>query len=254
MAAIAVVFLTAGCEGGTTQPTAAKPRAPDSRMVAYAVCMRSHGLPGFPDPTVSANGGEQFRFSPASGANPESPAFSGAQRHCQHLLPYGTPRRPVAPEKRQQFVQYAGCMRAHGVPAFPDPRFGSATVRESKLGSVRRRQSSFSPVAGTRPSGNTRIRSAPGASESLQPSKHRTAEIDTLVSIGRSVAMIDCSRRRPAGQTSPMSPPQWACAQPSPCGRPLPRISPIRRAGVDWRHVRNAGGSRSSRRPWPRDG
>jgi hypothetical protein len=128
LAVIAAVFLTAGCGAGSMRPTPDRPRSPDSQMVAYAVCMRSHGLPSFPDPSVSANGEEQFRFSPGSGANPESPAFSGAQRHCQQLLPHGAPGGPVAPEKRQQFVQYSACMRAHGLPAFPDPRFGSGTV------------------------------------------------------------------------------------------------------------------------------
>jgi hypothetical protein len=50
-------------------------------MLAFAHCMRSHGLPGFPDPTF--NGSRVgIRFGPGSGINPDSPAFKSAQTAC----------------------------------------------------------------------------------------------------------------------------------------------------------------------------
>jgi subtilase family serine protease len=49
--------------------------------VAYAQCMRAHGLPGFPIPNPS----EHFRISGQPGGNPNSPA-ARANDACEHLL------------------------------------------------------------------------------------------------------------------------------------------------------------------------
>ena len=57
------------------------PAVPESRRqaaIANAECMRTHGVPNFPDPTFS--GGQ---FNPGLGAiNPESPAFKHAAAAC----------------------------------------------------------------------------------------------------------------------------------------------------------------------------
>jgi hypothetical protein len=43
--------------------------------------MRSHGVPGFPDPKViSSSGGNQRVY--LSGVNPQSPAFQAAAKAC----------------------------------------------------------------------------------------------------------------------------------------------------------------------------
>jgi hypothetical protein len=121
--------LLAGCGSRSSNTTAAQSGSRHSDMVAYASCMRSNGVPGFPDPTVSASGRTEFQFSPGDGVSPESPAFITANRTCRTLLPNGgAPRKPLSAAQLREFVQYAACMRAHGVPGFPDPRFGSGTV------------------------------------------------------------------------------------------------------------------------------
>jgi hypothetical protein len=51
--------------------------------LAHAQCMRGHGVPNFPDPTVSGNGGGITVHSSSGGADPRSPAFQRAQRACQ---------------------------------------------------------------------------------------------------------------------------------------------------------------------------
>jgi hypothetical protein len=54
-----------------------------------ADCMRSHGVPNFPDPSVQSgpNGGIGIKLGgPGSGINPQSPAFQAAQKLCQPIL------------------------------------------------------------------------------------------------------------------------------------------------------------------------
>lgn len=56
-----------------------------------AACMRSHGVPNFPDPSVQAapNGGIGVRIGIAAGGggpSPSSPAFQSAQKICGPLL------------------------------------------------------------------------------------------------------------------------------------------------------------------------
>ena len=58
--------------------------------LAFAKCMRSHGVPKFPDPQVAANGGVLWTMRKGTGVNPNSPQFQAAQRACQKLVP-GSP-------------------------------------------------------------------------------------------------------------------------------------------------------------------
>jgi hypothetical protein len=94
-----------------------------AQTVAFAACMRAHGVSDYPDPQVSGSGNHgQIKISPGS-ANVGSPAFGSAGHVCHHLLPLGG--APAAggngAEQQAQDVRYADCMRSHGVPAFPDP-------------------------------------------------------------------------------------------------------------------------------------
>jgi hypothetical protein len=81
----AVAVLAAGCgvvhvhfgSGGSAQAGPGAYRA----EVAYAQCMRAHGVPGFPIPNPSEN----VRISGPPGGNPHSPA-ARANDACEHLL------------------------------------------------------------------------------------------------------------------------------------------------------------------------
>jgi hypothetical protein len=92
--------------------------------------MRAHRVPHFPDP--SADGGFQVQVSGyhanvsignIPGINQQSPAFVTADSACQSLLPGGAPgagqQNPTAVAVAQART-WATCMRAHGVPSFPD--------------------------------------------------------------------------------------------------------------------------------------
>jgi hypothetical protein len=86
----------------------------------FARCMRSHGVPGFPDPTTRAF---KFALTPSSG-NARSPSFRSAETACQHLLPDGGPPNETPARRQAQIaagLAFAGCLRTHGFPNFPDP-------------------------------------------------------------------------------------------------------------------------------------
>ena len=55
-------------------------------LVKFAQCVRSHGVPNFPDPPASGQGTTP---SQAAGVDPNSPKFQAAVRSCQHVLPAG---------------------------------------------------------------------------------------------------------------------------------------------------------------------
>ncbi len=125
--AAAVAVLAAGCGGGSSSPGSAARSGvaatdPAAEVVAFASCMRSRGLSSYPDPAVSESGNHiSIRISPG-GLDPNSAAFKSASRACGHLLPGGGGRpSAVTPQEQQQDLAFAGCMRSHGVPSFPDP-------------------------------------------------------------------------------------------------------------------------------------
>jgi hypothetical protein len=124
IAAIAALsLLVAGC--GSSSPssvTASGPSADQGQaqvqqgLVSFADCMRSHGVPGFPDP-----GAGSFKFELAPNT-PHTPAFLSAYSGCRRLLPNrGAQDAPRSAAQIAAFVQFARCIRSHGFPSFPDP-------------------------------------------------------------------------------------------------------------------------------------
>jgi hypothetical protein len=88
-----------------------------SQALAFAQCMRRHGVPSFPDP--SSDGSFSFSGSPKSVAG-----FQSASQACQKFLPEGKPASPAQKAKmRRQALAFSACMRSHGFPQFPDPTF-----------------------------------------------------------------------------------------------------------------------------------
>jgi hypothetical protein len=112
--AAVLVLLAAGCGGSS----GGKKTDKLSSALAYSRCMRSHGVPGFPDPT-QAGGGIQIA---GSGTDGQSPVFLAAQRTCTRLLPNGgLPTHTDRQRALARLLRTAQCMRAHGVRGFPDP-------------------------------------------------------------------------------------------------------------------------------------
>ena len=119
-AIVAAALGLAACGGGSGASSNAG-RSASSPLLAFSRCVRSHGVPSFPDPDSSGN-------LPAGAKDimRTSPQFPAASTACQHLLPNGG--QPTQAERQQQLQQdwsqsrlFAQCMRNHGVPNFPDP-------------------------------------------------------------------------------------------------------------------------------------
>jgi hypothetical protein len=105
--------------------------------VAYSHCMRSRGVPNFPDPP---SGGEVPKGS-AQQFGVSSSQLRAAQTACQHLYPNngglltkdslgqceetGDCPQALVQAAMTAMRTYARCMRAHGVPDWPDPTIDS---------------------------------------------------------------------------------------------------------------------------------
>jgi hypothetical protein len=137
-------LIAAGCGGGSSSPGVAHlagssgtagsgESSPESaastrqKLVAYSRCMRTHGVPEFPEP--NGEGGLLIRSSVhnghVTGPNPKSAQFQAAQKSCAQLMPERKAPSPALQAKMQEgALKFSQCMRTHGVPNFPDPKFG----------------------------------------------------------------------------------------------------------------------------------
>jgi hypothetical protein len=113
-------------------PTPAQMQQFQQDTARFAGCMRSHGVPNFPDPTSP----QEFKLSltPSSAGNAQSPAFQSAQTACQHLLTGGggPPRQSAAHSQAQTVaaLAFARCLRSHGFTNFPDPTSSGQITHE----------------------------------------------------------------------------------------------------------------------------
>jgi hypothetical protein len=115
LAALGCAVAIAACGSMNSSPKSAS--SPPTQLLRFSECMRSHGVPSFPDPS-----GQGIHIGPGSGINPSSPAFRAAQSACRKLLPGGGPgnQHPTA-QQIDMARQISECMRQHGVTGFPDP-------------------------------------------------------------------------------------------------------------------------------------
>jgi hypothetical protein len=109
--------------GQTTTQSSSRPApaapAPQNAALAFARCMRSRGVPSWPDPDSS--GGFPPSTKQIATANP---GFQAARTACGALLPSGGPGPPTQAMLRQAWSDsrsFARCMRSHGVSSWPDP-------------------------------------------------------------------------------------------------------------------------------------
>ena len=65
--------------GGPSAAFVAKAR---KHALTHALCMRQHGVPDFPDPTIHTSGHGISQGSDGPGIDPRSPAFQQAQKIC----------------------------------------------------------------------------------------------------------------------------------------------------------------------------
>ena len=113
---------SSGASGGDSTRSLAGSQSLQADTLKFSRCMRSHGVPNFPDPK---NGGGLSLAG--TGVNRNSPAFKSASQACQSLMPGGVgPSGQKSDLSRAQGLALAKCMRTHGVPNFPDPTASGA--------------------------------------------------------------------------------------------------------------------------------
>jgi hypothetical protein len=131
--AVAAATVIAACGSGSTTPSSSGARLTQAQIqqgeqdaVRFAGCLRTHGVPNFPDPTSP----REFKTSMA---NYTGPAFTSAQTACQHLLPNGGPPSASPAQTHAHIIAllaFARCLRTHGFPNFPDPTSSGQVTHE----------------------------------------------------------------------------------------------------------------------------
>ncbi|HEU5387192.1 MAG TPA: hypothetical protein VFV73_14935 [Streptosporangiaceae bacterium] len=133
-ALLVALGLLAAC-GGSSSPGAPGGSSPSDSgaadAVAHSACMRSHGVPNYPDPR---NG--QLPKGTAQSFGVSSSQYQAAESACQHLLPASNTNfnallaqclenghcpPTVVQQALTEGRKFAQCMRDHGAPNWPDP-------------------------------------------------------------------------------------------------------------------------------------
>jgi hypothetical protein len=136
-ALLMVTLVTTACSGtssstgvaslGTASASASSSSGGGSAL-AFSQCMRAHGIKDFPDP--DSNGAISLNGAPGSDLNQNDPRFQAANQACKSLLPPG--QTGSSGQLKTANLNYAKCMRAHGISDFPDPNAdGSLSLKLS---------------------------------------------------------------------------------------------------------------------------
>jgi hypothetical protein len=164
-----LVLWTTACSSHPAAPRVATLTAPSTSassavatlqpdVIKYAQCMRTHGVPDFPDPV---DGGFHITSGPGSDLDPGSPQFTAADKACAAFSPEDQAASgTVDPLVQAEALKYAACMRSHGVPGYPDPVFVGGSIRETM-----RAGSGVDP-------NSPQLTAAQNACQSLQPFAH----------------------------------------------------------------------------------
>ncbi len=132
--ALAATLLVAGCGSSSSNSSNDPAASAQSAGLEFAGCMRSHGVPNFPDPGAGSGGGLQIQSSQRNGQGQtmtvngvavNAPAFQSAMNSCQKYMPKPKPISGGITQLKANALKYGECMRSNGVPNFPDPKVQS---------------------------------------------------------------------------------------------------------------------------------
>lgn len=131
LAILSIVALAACSSGGTSTASAdSSTSTAYQKALAYAQCIRAHGIPSYPDPNSQ---GQFIVQNGSSLPNVSAAVANAAAKACQKLLP-PTMAGPPSGSSGQgsdasSQLKFSQCMRSHGEPNFPDPASnGSITL------------------------------------------------------------------------------------------------------------------------------
>jgi hypothetical protein len=133
---IASVVLISACGSSAPTGTSADNTAANTQKgVKFAACMRSNGVPKFPDPSASG----QFTIDEVANGtslDTSSPTFTQALGACKSLAPTGFEGSPRSTKQQVAALKFARCIRANGVSDFPDPAAGQPLVDTNRIPSA----------------------------------------------------------------------------------------------------------------------
>jgi hypothetical protein len=133
-----VALIGAGCSNEPAENGNAGNKNATNRdkAVKFAECMRDNGVSRFPDPDAS---GELTIDGVLNGSSldPSTPAWKEAIGACKDLQPPGfTGDEEVTHEEQEARLEFAQCIRDHGVEDFPDPAKGEPLVDTNRIPSA----------------------------------------------------------------------------------------------------------------------
>lgn len=121
-AGVATLASQAASADGSAAPSASLD--PEAAKLAFAQCMREQGV-DMPDPQSGPNGGFGFTIG---GDGSEPGELEAAMEACDHFLEDAEgERRELDPEMLDRMVDFAACMREHGID-MPDPQVDGGRI------------------------------------------------------------------------------------------------------------------------------
>ncbi len=149
IAIVALAAFAAGCDGGGS-PRAASTTSPttvaQNGALAFARCMRSHGVSKWPDPTSDGVFDKAKLLQLGVGGS----RLTSISHTCNRLHPNdGRPQQTITPADQADYLRGAACMRAHGFPGFPDPTFQDNNVTLNIPSSIDTHTFAFKTAAAT---------------------------------------------------------------------------------------------------------
>jgi hypothetical protein len=133
---IASVVLISACGSSAPASTSGNNTAANvQKGVKFAACMRSNGVPRFPDPSASG----QFTIDQVANGtslDTSSPKFTQALGTCKSLAPAGFEGSTRSAQQQAAALKFAECIRANGVRDFPDPAAGQPLVDTNRIPSA----------------------------------------------------------------------------------------------------------------------
>jgi hypothetical protein len=132
---LCLAFVAAGCGGSsspgshvaqlstsTTRSSSPSRGSTHDQALAYARCIRSHGVPLWPDPE-SSGAFDKSKLTPHQ-LGVSTSQIGTAEKACRSLVP--TYSATPQPHVLAQALRFSRCMRAHGATNFPDPESNGA--------------------------------------------------------------------------------------------------------------------------------
>ena len=147
---MAAAALLAACGGSPSSTGSGAPNAggsANSQAVAYSRCVRSHGVPGFPDP--ESNGQIPKDAVVRALRRLSDSRAKAATAACANLNPTGQGGPTLTAQQQQDYLRAAACMRSHGITGFPDPTFPGGRVSLSIPSSIDTKSRQFTQAAQT---------------------------------------------------------------------------------------------------------